>query len=190
MKKHHLFLAVAAAFTLIQTAAVTVFAAVLPSVHDVSRMLRHSDGTVFPIGSYNARNVDHFTGDSYVAPLSKGPVPVANVTFVRGAHTHWHVHHGTSQTLLAVSGQGYYQIDGQPPRQLLPGQNVTIPTGAGTGMARHRVRCSSILPSWNRSRGPGPSGSKPLMIQHLKHCPGLASGAEIGNNYMHMHGIY
>lgn len=130
MKKHHLFLAVAAAFTLIQTAAVTVFAAVPPSVHDVSRMLRHSDGTVFPIGSYNARNVDHFTGDSYVAPLSKSPVPVANVTFVRGAHTHWHVHHGTSQTLLAVSGRGYYQIDGQPPRQLLPGQSVTIPTGA------------------------------------------------------------
>ena len=100
-----------------------------PSPSKVSAMLKHTKGAVFPVGTYNAGNVHHFTGDSYVAPLSQGKVPVADVTFVNGAHTYWHVHHGTSQTLLAVSGKGYYQIAGQAPQVLLPGQSVTIPKG-------------------------------------------------------------
>lgn len=90
-----------------------------PSPSKVSAMLKHTKGAVFPVGTYNAGNVHHFTGDSYVAPLSQGKVPVADVTFVNGAHTYWHVHHGTSQTLLAVSGKGYYQI-ARPRRSCCP----------------------------------------------------------------------
>lgn len=87
------------------------------------------EGAVFPIGEYNSRNAAHFTGDSYVARLTQEPIPVANVTFVNGAHTYWHVHHGSCQLLLAVSGRGYYQIWGQEPQPLRPGMAVTIPEG-------------------------------------------------------------
>ncbi len=110
----------------------TVFAAtpdVVPTPTQVTAMLQHTQGAVFPVGVYNAKNVSHFTGNSYVSSLSKGNVPIVNVTFVQGAHTHWHMHHGTTQTLLAVSGTGYYQIEGQEPHKLLPGQSVTIPEG-------------------------------------------------------------
>lgn len=100
-----------------------------PEPTQVAAMLQHTQGAVFPVGTYNARNTAHFTGDSYVAPLTDGRVPIVNVTFVHGAHTYWHMHHHTSQTLLAVSGKGYYQIEGQAPQVLLPGHSVTIPAG-------------------------------------------------------------
>lgn len=49
------------------------------------------------------------------------------MTFENGAHTHWHIHHGTSQVLIVVSGKGYLQYEGQAPRELHPGDVVTIP---------------------------------------------------------------
>lgn len=88
-----------------------------------------SGGTIFPLGSPNTANAAHFTGESYVAWLSKGGVPIGNVTFVDGAHTYWHVHHGSCQVLVAESGRGYYQIWGEAPHELLPGMTVTIPAG-------------------------------------------------------------
>lgn len=84
-------------------------------------------GAHFPVGSPNVSNRTHFTGDSFVAKVTEGSVPVYNVTFYNGAHTHWHIHYGTTQTLLAVSGVGCYQIWGQPVKKLLPGDSITIP---------------------------------------------------------------
>jgi len=52
-----------------------------------------------------------------------------NVTFSRGAHTYWHIHHKTCQILVAESGRGYYQIWGEPVKELRPGDVVTIPEG-------------------------------------------------------------
>ena len=41
----------------------------------VQKALEEEKAAAFPVGVYNARNVDHFTGDSYVAPLSSiGPM--------------------------------------------------------------------------------------------------------------------
>lgn len=143
----------------------TVFAAdtgrIPPAPTQVAAMLQHTQGAVFPVGTYNARNTAHFTGDSYVASLSDGNVPVANVTFVHGAHTYWHIHHGTSQTLLAVSGKGYYQLDGQAPHVLLPGQSVTIPAGvrhwhgAAPGhMFQHIAVMEPVQRAWTEWREP------------------------------------
>ena len=84
-------------------------------------------GAAFAVGTYNSKNVDHFTGASYVAGLSsEGPMTAA-VTFYDGARTYWHKHHGSCQILLATAGEGYYQIWGQPAHKLLPGETVTIP---------------------------------------------------------------
>ena len=75
-------------------------------------------------------------------------VPVYNVTFYNGARTHWHIHHGTTQTLLAVSGVGYYQIWGRPAKKLLPGDCVTIPAetkhwhGAAPGQTFQHISIS------------------------------------------------
>ena len=38
-------------------------------------------------------------------------------------------HHGSCQVLAGVSGKDYYQIWGEEPKELLPGQSVTIPEG-------------------------------------------------------------
>lgn len=86
-------------------------------------------GAVMEIGSPNDGYARFFTGRSWLASLSEDKdIPVYNVTFENGAHTHWHIHHGTSQVLIVVSGKGYLQYEGQAPRQLHPGDVVTIPT--------------------------------------------------------------
>lgn len=95
---------------------------------EVKSELEKVDGAVFPIGEPNTANEKYFTGQSYVAWLSK-EVPMGNVTFVNGAHTFWHIHHKSCQILIAESGRGYYQIWGENPQELLPGQVVTIPEG-------------------------------------------------------------
>ena len=58
--------------------------------------------------------------------LTKGKIPVANVTFEPGCRNHWHIHHKGGQILLCVGGVGYYQEWGQPARRLVPGDVVEI----------------------------------------------------------------
>ena len=99
-----------------------------PTVAQVEQYLQGVNGAVFPVGSYNAAYADDFTGDSFLAVLSQDKdILAANVTFVKGAHTYWHKHHGSCQILLGASGSGYYQIWGQDPVRLRPGESVTIP---------------------------------------------------------------
>ena len=88
----------------------------------------HADGgAVFPVGLPNTGLAQYFTGRGYIAPLQKSLVNVTNVTFAPGCINHWHRHHGSCQVLAGVSGRGYYQIWGEAPKELLPGQSVTIP---------------------------------------------------------------
>ena len=70
----------------------------------------------------------YFTGQAYLAPLSESKslnVPVSNVTFEPGCRNNWHSHTG-GQLLLCTAGRGYYQEQGQPARELLPGDVVEI----------------------------------------------------------------
>ena len=98
------------------------------SESEIKTELEKSGGAIFPLGEPNTANEKYFTGKSYVAWLSKD-VPMGNVTFIDGAHTFWHIHHKSCQILIAESGRGYYQIWGEEPQELLPGQIVTIPEG-------------------------------------------------------------
>lgn len=116
-------------FMLLSTGGSVEASAVNQNEQEIIAALENAGGTVFPIGKPNVKNIANFTGDSYVAWLSDGGVPIGNVTFVNGAHTHWHVHHKSCQVLVAESGRGYYQIWGEEPHELLPGQTVTIPEG-------------------------------------------------------------
>ncbi len=125
------FLVPAIMFTALSTAAGTVQAADsadgYPSVEQVQAELEKLPGTVFPIGNPNSAYEKWFTGRTFLAPLAHDSIGVSNVTFVNGAHTYWHIHHGSCQILVTESGRGYYQIWGQEPQQLVPGVVATIP---------------------------------------------------------------
>ena len=96
---------------------------------EIIAALRADGGAVYPIGVPNSGYAKYFTGRSFVAPLQKKLINVTNVTFEPACINHWHKHHGSCQVLAGVSGKGYYQIWGEQPKELLPGQSVTIPEG-------------------------------------------------------------
>ena len=96
----------------------------------ITAELARLGGAVLPVGAPNDGYAKFFTGQSYLANLSTDKnLPVYNVTFAHGAHTVWHIHHGSCQVLVAESGRGYYQIWGEAPQVLLPGMTATIPAG-------------------------------------------------------------
>ena len=70
----------------------------------------------------------YFIGQAYLAGLTQNKelnVPVSNVTFEPGCRNNWHSHTG-GQLLIVTAGRGYYQEQGQPARELLPGDIVEI----------------------------------------------------------------
>ncbi|CCI51652.1 cupin domain-containing protein [Nostocoides jenkinsii] len=87
---------------------------------------------VFPLGEPNDAYAQYFTGQSYLAPLVAGTVPVINVSFEPRCRNHWHIHHGTGggdQILLCTAGSGWYQAEGEAPVSLQPGTVVRVPAG-------------------------------------------------------------
>lgn len=88
---------------------------------------KHAADMVFPIGAPNDTYAQYFVGQSYLAPLSTEQVEIYNVTFEPGCRNNWHIHHNAAQVLIAVGGRGYYQIEGQEPKELKAGQAVCIP---------------------------------------------------------------
>lgn len=87
---------------------------------------------VFPVGEPNTAYARYFTGRSYLAPLSSEQVVVSNVTFEPRCRNHWHIHkaaRGGGQMLVGVAGRGWYQEEGKPAQEILPGTVVHIPAG-------------------------------------------------------------
>ncbi len=98
------------------------------SVPEVEKQLALEKGVMFPVGVANTKNQDYFTGASYLSPVSEDKlVHIFNVTFAPGTINNWHVHHNSCQVLVGVLGTGYYQIWGEEPKKIEPGQTVTIP---------------------------------------------------------------
>ena len=84
---------------------------------------------MFPKGDFNSAYAKYFIGNSYLAPLSQGKVPVSNVTFEPRCRNNWHIHHKGIQMLICVGGTGWYQEWGKEARMLKPGDVVEIPEG-------------------------------------------------------------
>ena len=85
---------------------------------------------IFPIGEPNTAYAKYFTGNSYLAPISTDQIPFFNVTFEPGCRNNWHVHKaekGGGQMLVGVAGRGWYQEEGKPAVEILPGTVVPIP---------------------------------------------------------------
>ncbi|MDA4893078.1 hypothetical protein PFZ55_40070 [Streptomyces sp. MS2A] len=51
---------------------------------------------IFPLGEPNDAYAQYFIGQSFLAPLTGGSVPVSNVSFEPGCRNNWHIHHGTA----------------------------------------------------------------------------------------------
>ena len=85
---------------------------------------------IFPIGEPNTAYAKYFIGNSYLAPISKDQIPFANVTFEPGCRNNWHIHKadkGGGQMLVGVAGRGWYQEEGKPAVEILPGTVINIP---------------------------------------------------------------
>ena len=85
---------------------------------------------IFPVGEPNTAYAKYFVGNSYLATVSKEQIPFANVTFEPGCRNNWHIHRATKgggQMLVCVAGKGWYQGEGKPAVQMLPGDVIHIP---------------------------------------------------------------
>ncbi|MBD5222596.1 MAG: cupin domain-containing protein [Bacteroidales bacterium] len=85
---------------------------------------------IFPIGNPNTAYEKYFIGQSYLAQISDSQIPFANVTFEPGCRNNWHIHKaekGGGQMLVGVAGRGWYQEEGKPAVEILPGTVIHIP---------------------------------------------------------------
>ena len=90
---------------------------------------RHQNSMIFPIGAPNDGFAQYFSGQSYLAPVSTEQVKIFNVTFEPGCRNNWHIHRaekGGGQVLVCVEGEGWYQEEGKPARELKAGDVVNI----------------------------------------------------------------
>lgn len=87
-----------------------------PPVAQVEKDLKKQKlGTLYPIGQPNVAYEKYFTGRTFYVPLAHDSIAAGNVTFTRGAHAFWHIHHDSCQILIPESGRGYCQIWGEEP---------------------------------------------------------------------------
>ena len=85
---------------------------------------------IFPLGEPNTAYAKYFTGNSYLAPVSREQVNISNVTFEPSCRNNWHIHKATKgggQMLIGVAGRGWYQEEGKPAVEILPGTVIHIP---------------------------------------------------------------
>lgn len=85
---------------------------------------------IFPIGEPNTAFAKYFIGNSYLAPISTEQIPFFNVTFEPRCRNNWHIHKaakGGGQMLVGVGGRGWYQEEGKPAVEILPGTVIHIP---------------------------------------------------------------
>ena len=87
---------------------------------------------VFGTGTPNTAYAKYFIGESYLNPLTKPEdgLHLLNVTFEPGCRNNWHIHHaksGGGQLLICTAGEGWYQEEGKPAIEILPGTIIHIP---------------------------------------------------------------
>lgn len=77
-------------------------------------------------------NPDYFTGNASQEPIIEAPEPArvraVIVSFEAGARTNWHTH-PLGQTLHVMSGEGRFQLEGEPVREIRPGDTIWIAPG-------------------------------------------------------------
>ncbi len=101
-------------------------------------------------GSTKQAPADWFVGtvwqDQVFVPEDPSRLRVTRVTFTPGGRTNWHTH-AVGQILYVLSGAGRYQLEGEAPQEILPGDTVIIPANARHwhGAAPDRMMCHLAL---------------------------------------------
>ena len=112
--------------------------------------------SAFPMGEPNDGFAQYFVGQSYLAPVLETPqIAIHNVTFEPGCRNNWHTHHATKgggQMLVGVAGRGWYQEEGKPAQEILPGTSITT---------RRRYSSRSAVAATTRSRDRSQRSSRP-----------------------------
>ena len=106
--------------------------AIFPMVREVYQDETTSKEPMFGLGAPNDAFAKYFIGKSYLNPINKEGVFIANVTFEPGRRNNWHVHRavkGGGQILLCTDGEGWYQEAGKKAQKLMPGDVVYIAPG-------------------------------------------------------------
>ena len=85
------------------------------------------DFSIWPKGKPNTAYAEYFVGNSWLAAVNK-EVGLFNVTFEPSCRNNWHIHHGSVQVLICVSGRGWYQEWGKPVQKMLPGTVIAVPS--------------------------------------------------------------
>ena len=66
------------------------------------------------------------TGTVHISVLSRSERQMTtNFLFEQGSHNSWHFHPSATQVLMVLSGEAYYQEEGQPKQLLRKGDVVT-----------------------------------------------------------------
>ena len=91
-------------------------------------------GGFFGLGEPNDAYAQYFIGNSYLKALTTpdDPIAIHNVTFEPGSRNNRHIHHTSGQVgqiLLCTLGRGWYQAEGEAPRELHTGDVVVIEPG-------------------------------------------------------------
>lgn len=109
-----------------------------------SRVVKANEGTT------KIAPADKFVGevlqDQVFVPEDPSRLRVTKVTFTPGGRTNWHTH-AVGQILYVLSGVGRYQLEGEAPQELLPGDTVIIPANARHwhGAAPDQMMCHLAL---------------------------------------------
>lgn len=94
-------------------------------------------GMIFPVGEPNTAYAKYFTGNSYLAPISREQVNISNVTFEPRCRNNWHIHRaksGGGQMLIGVAGRGWYQEEGNRPWKFSRARLSVFRQTSSTGM--------------------------------------------------------
>lgn len=119
---------------ILRTLSLILAAIVLPGIGDglnaqTRPMKNTSFQQIFPQGEKLPEQFSrYFIGQAYLTPVSDDDTlgtHISNVTFEPGCRNNWHSHTG-GQLLICTAGRGYYQQQGEPARELLPGEVVEI----------------------------------------------------------------
>jgi quercetin dioxygenase-like cupin family protein len=109
-----------------------------------SRVVKANEGTT------KIAPADKFVGevlqDQVFVPEGPSRLRVTKVTFTPGGRTNWHTH-AVGQVLYVLSGVGRYQLEGEAPQEILPGDTVIIPANARHwhGAAPDQMMCHLAL---------------------------------------------
>jgi len=89
---------------------------------------KQCNNPIFP--AEDRASVSNNTGEVYMSIINETATHmIVNFLFEKGSRNYWHYHEGITQTLLVLSGEGYYQEHGQAKQKIKAGDVIVTKPG-------------------------------------------------------------